>query len=872
MANIPQPPRSPLDPTRPESTAIWRRWFEDITKAIRDVFSEGTSNANMFSWGTVNKSGSDVADIEIRNHNDLQNIKGDAEGYHLSAADALAAEDLSDTLASTGNVSAGLVVYVDSTDNGDGSLTLPAIQVNLFDNAIFTGKPKTYNVSGGTTGIGSIPALTDNTVNYIIIKYNGGAPVYDVITDVSIINLSNNTPYITVYRDGTVLHQIGWDAPASGLADKLFLRFAKTRRFEREEGLVLSESATRVVNIASGIVWNGAHRQTLDAFASNVDSWHFWKHVGGVWTVDHTTTQYNNTQYDDGTDLQTLITNRYTINWIYRGQEQTKHAFYVLGNQNYVRFEDAQTAPAPTDLPNIILKHAILVGRIIVLKNASTASAIESAFSTVFISAPVTNHASLDNLDYASSGHTGFQASLGYTPVNNAGDTMTGSLTAPNYISTVATGTQPYACTSTTVNTNLNADLLDSQHGAYYLDRANHTGTDDHGALTGLADDDHTQYALLAGRSGGQTAYGGSAASENLTLGSTAHATKGKILFGTSAYDESKQSLLIGTNTYTFGASNNPVMVTHSSIAPGGGLSALYNRPDSTKQLFVGFLRGGDPLNQDFFIGSPATTTNQFCVGTGTGASISATMCAHKTTGFSFGDYGAIVTLTPPAWLSIIIPSASIKGQIIRAAASQTANLTEWQNSSAAVLSSVSAAGVFTAPNYISTVATGTQPYACTSTTLNTNHNSDLLDSQHGTYYLDRANHTGIVTNYNGIATEGYGHPAIVDLVALTAQTADITSTNFTNAGTAGLYRINYYLETTTADAAAGAVTLTVSFTDGAGATSVASSALTLTAVGRTSGVFFVRLASGSVAYSTTHSGSYGTAAYALHAICERVN
>jgi hypothetical protein len=54
----------------------------------------------------------------------------------------------------------------------------------------------------------------------------------------------------------------------------------------------------------------------------------------------------------------------------------------------------------------------------------------------------------------------------------------------------------------------------------------------DHGALSGLADDDHTQYALLAGRAAGQTLSGGTAASEDLTLVSTAHATKGSIYFG----------------------------------------------------------------------------------------------------------------------------------------------------------------------------------------------------------------------------------------------------------------------------------------------------------------------------------------------------
>jgi hypothetical protein len=37
-----------------------------------------------------------------------------------------------------------------------------------------------------------------------------------------------------------------------------------------------------------------------------------------------------------------------------------------------------------------------------------------------------------------------------------------------------------------------------------FLDPALIGGVSDHGLLTGLADDDHTQYALLAGRAAGQ--------------------------------------------------------------------------------------------------------------------------------------------------------------------------------------------------------------------------------------------------------------------------------------------------------------------------------------------------------------------------------
>lgn len=55
-----------------------------------------------------------------------------------------------------------------------------------------------------------------------------------------------------------------------------------------------------------------------------------------------------------------------------------------------------------------------------------------------------------------------------------------------------------------------------------------------HSALTGLANDDHTQYALLLGRSGGQTLSGGTAASNTLTLNSTTNATKGDVVLNGS--------------------------------------------------------------------------------------------------------------------------------------------------------------------------------------------------------------------------------------------------------------------------------------------------------------------------------------------------
>jgi hypothetical protein len=74
----------------------------------------------------------------------------------------------------------------------------------------------------------------------------------------------------------------------------------------------------------------------------------------------------------------------------------------------------------------------------------------------------------------------------------------------------------------------------------------------DHGVVGGLLDDDHTQYALLAGRGAGQVLNGGVNASGTLELDSTAHGTKGEIIF--------KSSFRPGTdNSFDFGTSSHRV-------------------------------------------------------------------------------------------------------------------------------------------------------------------------------------------------------------------------------------------------------------------------------------------------------------------------
>lgn len=81
----------------------------------------------------------------------------------------------------------------------------------------------------------------------------------------------------------------------------------------------------------------------------------------------------------------------------------------------------------------------------------------------------------------------------------------------------------------------------------------------DHGSISGLLDDDHTQYALLAGRATGQSLIGGTAAGDDLTFESTSNGTKGNVFtkdtfapFATATYAAGWSGVDLGDSTHYF--------------------------------------------------------------------------------------------------------------------------------------------------------------------------------------------------------------------------------------------------------------------------------------------------------------------------------
>jgi len=116
----------------------------------------------------------------------------------------------------------------------------------------------------------------------------------------------------------------------------------------------------------------------------------------------------------------------------------------------------------------------------------------------------------------------------------------------------------------------------------------------------------------------------------------------------------------------------------------------------------------------------------------------------------------------------------------------------------------------------------------------------------------------------------GHDAPAVavgsLGKVDLTAQVADIATTDLSNTPPAGVYEAEIYLACTTADAAAGTLTVTVGWTDNVGATtSTPVTLFPLTATGRTTGRQIVRMASGNITYAVAVTGIYGSAVFAIY-------
>ncbi|UOF77672.1 tail fiber protein [Caudoviricetes sp.] len=297
------------------------------------------------------------------------------------------------------------IEQLDVGANTPGVLTAPTITI--------TGSGSTFNASSTDAVLFSLPgwqgdfrtyvipavtglSLVDNSANYLYVKYNSGNPIYAVTTNVLDIDNSSTVGATLLWRSGTEVHYQAIDWGRS-TASRLNRRLVQTNRYQWASGLALGESSGNVITMTAGVIWYGVTQYNETAQTSASNNADFYYHVAGVYTKS-TVSTYNNTQYDNGTSLQTLSSGRYTVNWVWRyidGSGLPKLA-YVLGAGNYTLTQAVASAPPAT--PSILPSIAILCGRIIVQKNDATATQIDSAFTQTFASSSVPVHNDLSGL------------------------------------------------------------------------------------------------------------------------------------------------------------------------------------------------------------------------------------------------------------------------------------------------------------------------------------------------------------------------------------------------------------------------------------------------------------------------------------------
>ena len=290
-----------------------------------------------------------------------------------------------------GTQSAGIISGGDISDSGSGEIDISTVK----------GIVKTTNSDIGVnnffdlTGVTNQP-LTDNSTNYVAVDYNSGTPQFVI----GVTNTANGHTIFNlgkVYREGTSL-----DIIDSGLRIYDFQKRIQQHHVEKDtlefvSGAIVGETGTRNISIMAGIMYAGINRIATDSIdTSSTDDFEFYYYNGAAW-IESDETQINNSQYNNiATGLVSLTSNRYGVQWVYKGTNSTT---YVVCGQGDYTLSQAQAAQPPSSLPNHVSGFGVLRAKIIIQEGDSSFTEIESVEDESFTASTPTNHNELSNLD-----------------------------------------------------------------------------------------------------------------------------------------------------------------------------------------------------------------------------------------------------------------------------------------------------------------------------------------------------------------------------------------------------------------------------------------------------------------------------------------
>jgi hypothetical protein len=244
-------------------------------------------------------------------------------------------------------------------------------------------------------------AIPSNTIRYVGVEYNAGSPQVSIRT---VDDWDDHTDFRlgSVVNEGGTLHILNNPQRVANGIGAVTHRLYETeplQRAERVGGLILGETGTRNITVSAGELYDALNEFDItakDTSASDTFD-RYYRDGGGGWTKQTAQTQWDNTQYDDGDGtLGTMSSNWWKSEWYYLEADDALVALY--GQNQYANQAQAEAEGAPSTVPDRLLIHGRLIGRLIVQQNGSSATEIQSAFTTTLSGAGVVSHTELSNI------------------------------------------------------------------------------------------------------------------------------------------------------------------------------------------------------------------------------------------------------------------------------------------------------------------------------------------------------------------------------------------------------------------------------------------------------------------------------------------
>lgn len=259
----------------------------------------------------------------------------------------------------------------------DGLYVLPACTAFLYSEADFGGFFGEYNIATSSVTLSA-------GLNYIGIRYNGGDPEWVLYSADTSFDYSSIIPAVVVLLIGTTPYVIPYGQMGYGLPEKLIENQKNRKTFEIITEFTLGHT-TLYVTLSALTVNNGTEDTALlsmDTEDVGNTMIQYYKDASSVWQTS-TITQINNTQYQSAAGLAALVGGEFVINYIFRTVDETNRLLFMVLSNKFATLAAAKESEMLTDLPDVIKKTSVLVGRFIV-EQASGAPVVQKVQRPIF--------------------------------------------------------------------------------------------------------------------------------------------------------------------------------------------------------------------------------------------------------------------------------------------------------------------------------------------------------------------------------------------------------------------------------------------------------------------------------------------------------